>query len=329
MPVAIIHQQNNKIAFAGNIRDKKLLDVITEAAVSSLTGVLVLKVPGNEFNFHFAKGSLIYATNRRKPMEKSVLEIIKSSGFISREKLIVCERQKNKMMKTVLEMLIDDGYISMLLYSKVISTAMRINVINAMLETEGDYSFEIRYKIDAIHGVRPITVSHLKPIYTLIADHRDTVKLIVNSFHSTVEESHDAPYLFQKHTFLHSAVTADVDFLKFFANAVQDYLEKKWSFQNFFKKDKFLNYIAIYTFRSIIAVCIVIFLYLAFMTSTLSLKKEEISGLDFYFVHDKTVQSLEVFQNSKKETKNKAVETNGRDTKEKNSKKSKKTSIDI
>ena len=161
MAVAIIQKQSNKIAFAGNVRDKKFLDVITEAAVSSLTGVLKLKVHGNEHCLYFDKGSLIYATDRKKPMEKTVLEIIKSSGFISREKLLYCEKQKSKMMKTVLEMLIDEGYISMMLYSKVISTAMRINIISAMLETEGDYSFEIRFKIDSVHGVRPVSIAYL------------------------------------------------------------------------------------------------------------------------------------------------------------------------
>ena len=299
MPVAIIQKSNVKIAFAGNVRDKKFIDVITEAAVSSLTGILRLKTQWNEYNLYFAKGSLIYATNMKKPMEKMVLNIVKSSGFISREKLILCEKQKSKLMKTVLEILIDDGYVSMLLYSKIISTAMRINVINAMLEPEGDYSFEVRFKIDSVQGVKPISVSYLKPVDVLISENRESVKTVVKSLYSAVKDNSGASYLVSKSTFMHSAIASESDFLRFFAGAVRDFIENKWSFQGFFEKDRILNSAALYTFRTLLVICLAVFLYLALMTTTLDLKNEEISGRDFYFIHDKISESLNNFQNSK------------------------------
>ena len=323
MAVAIIQKQSNKIAFAGNVRDKKFLDVITEAAVSSLTGVLKLKVHGNEHSLYFDKGSLIYATDRKKPMEKTVLEIIKSSGFISREKLLYCEKQKSKMMKTVLEMLIDEGYISMMLYSKVISTAMRINIISAMLETEGDYSFEIRFKIDSVHGVRPVSIAYLKLVDTLIAENRTAAELVADSFYSTIDEKTAVPYLLPKNTFLHSAITTETDFLKFYTTAVGDFVEKKWSFQRFFKKDRIQNSVAVYTFRTLLVLCLTTFMYLAFMTTALDLKNEVISGRDFYFIRDKIEKSLQDFQNAEK-GKISGIKLRGNDTKEKNLKKNKK-----
>lgn len=323
MAVAIIQKQGNKIAFAGNVRDKKLLDVITEVVVLSLTGVLRLKVHGNEHFLYFEKGALIYAADRKKPMDKTVLEIIKSSGFISREKLIYCEKQKSKMMKTVLEMLIDEGYISMMLYSKVISTAMRINIINAMLETEGDYSFEIRLKIDSVHGVRPVSVSYLKPVDTLIDENRAAVKSVADSLYSTVDEKISVPYLSPKNTFLHSAITTETDFLKFFTTAVDDFIEKKWSFQHFFKKDRIQNSVAVYTFRTLLVLCLGTFLYLAFMTTALDLRNEVISGRDFYFIHDKIEKSLQDFQNFEKGSKS-DIKLRGNDAKQKKMKKNKK-----
>lgn len=323
MAVAIVQKQGNKIMFAGNVRDKKLLDVITEVAVLSLTGVLKLKVHGNEHSLYFDKGSLIYATDRKKPMEKTVLEIIKSSGFISREKLIYCEKQKSKMMKTVLEMLIDEGYVSMMLYSKVISTAMRINIISAMLETEGDYSFELRFKIDSVHGVRPASVSCLKQVETLIEEHRQAAKTVADSFYSAVDEKISVPYLSPKQTFLHSAITTETDFLKFFTTAVDDFIEKKWSFQRFFKKDRIQNSVAVYTFRSLLVLCLGTFFYLAFMTTALDLKNEVISGRDFGFIRNKIEKSLQDFQNAEK-VKKPVVKQRVNDTKEKKLKKNKK-----
>lgn len=324
MPVAIIQKSTVKIAFAGNVRDKRLLDVITEAAVSSLTGILKLKTQWNEYSIYFVKGSMIYATSARKPMEKMVLDIVKSSGFISREKLILCEKQKSEVMKTVLEILIDDGYVSMLLYSKIISTAMRINVINAMLEAEGDYSFEVRPKIDSIQGVRPISVSYLKPVDMLITEHRESVKTVIRSLYSAVDNNSGATYLVQKNTFIHSAVASESDFLRFFASAASDFIEKKWTFQSFFRKDRILNSAALYIFRALLAVCIVTFLYLALMTTTLNLNIEQISGRDFYFVHDKISKALNDFQDTRKgqpaETA-KPRENTAKDKKSKNNKK--------
>lgn len=324
MPVAIIQKSTAKIAFAGNIRDKKLLDLITEAAVSSLTGILRLKTLHNEYNLYFVKGSLVYATNMKKPMEKMVFSIVKSSGFISREKLVLCEKQKSKLMKTVLEILIDDGYVSMLLYSKIISTAMRINVINAMLETDGDYSFEIRLKIDSVQGVKPISVAYLKPVDMMISENREEVKTVVGSLYSSIKDNSGATYLVLKNTFLHSAIASESDFLRFFVSAVGDFIEKKWTFQTFFEKDKILNYAAVYTFRILLTVCLVIFLYLSLMTTTFDLKTEEISGRDFYFIRNKITESFHNFQNVKKIRDSGAAapsEKNGKDKKVKKNKK--------
>lgn len=300
MPVSILYKSTAKIAFAGNVRDKKLLDVITEAAVSSLTGILRLKTQWNEYDLYFLKGSLIYAANIKKPMEKMVLSIVKSSGFISREKLILCEKQKSKLMKTVLEILIDDGYVSMLLYSKIISTAMRINVINAMLEQEGDYSFEIRQKIDSVQGVKPIPVAYLKPVDVLISENRESVKTVIRSLYSAVEKSSGLSYLVPNNTLIHSAIASESDFLRFFTSAANDFIEEKWTFQSFFKKDRILNSAALYIFRAILVLGFALFLYLALMTSTLDLKNEEISSHDFYFIHDKIAASLRDFQDPAK-----------------------------
>ena len=300
MPVAIIQKSVAKIAFAGEIRDKKLIDVLTEASIQGLTGILKLKVMRNEYYFYFVKGSLIYSSNKKTNMDKTVLDIIKYSGFISREKLLACEKQKSKAMKTTLEMLIDEGFVSMLLYSKVISLAMRINVINAMLETDGNYSFEIKAKVDSVHGVRPISVTHLKSISTLIEENRAAVKEVNSSLYSEIYKCSGTTYLKPNQSFLHNAVTADSDYLKFFAVAVTDFIDKKWSFPSFLLKDKLLNSIAIYTFRTLVVIGLCIFLYLAIMTTAFDLTHEEISGNDFYFVRGKLTESLQNFQESDK-----------------------------
>lgn len=301
MPVAIIQKSTAKIAFAGEIRDKKLIDVFTEASISGLTGILKLKVMRNEYYFFFDKGSLIYSSNLKKTMDKTVLEIIKYSGFISREKLIKCEKEKSKAMKTILEMLIDEGFVSMLLYSKVISLAMRINVIKAMLEASGYYSFEIKTKIDPVHGVRPIPIAQLKPISTLIEENRAAVKEVSDSLYSEIDKCSGVTYLKPNQSFIHNAITAESEYLKFFTVAVTDFIDKKWSFPSFFLKDKLLNSIAVYTFRTLVVIGLCVFLYLAIMTTTFDLKNEKISGRDFYFIRDKIAESLENFQTFEKQ----------------------------
>ncbi len=325
MPVSILQKSTAKIAFAGDIRDMKLLDALTEASLSGLTGILKLKVPRNEYYFFFVKGSIIYSSNMKTTMDKTVLDIIKYSGFISREKLVKCEKQKSKEMKTILEMLIDEGFVSMLLYSKVISTAMRINVVNAMLETEGNYSFEIKSKIDQVHGVKPIVISQLKSIDTLIIENRHAVKTVADSLYSEIDKcSGAAAYLKPKQTFIHNAIAAESDYLKFFAAAVSDFIEKKWSFPRFFLKDRLLNSIAVYTFRTFVVAALCVFLYLALMTTTLDLKNDDVSGRDFFFIREKLSRSLEHFQTSdKKRTPEKSnkKEDRGNGIKLKNNKK--------
>ena len=213
MPVAIVQKSTAKIAFAGEIRDKKLIDVFTEASILGLTGILKLKVTRNEFYFYFAKGSLIYSSNLKKTMDQMVLDIIKYSGFISREKLLKCEKEKSKEMKTILEMLIDEGFVSMLLYSKVISLAMRINIIEAMLETDGNYSFEIKAHIESVHGVRPVSITQLKPVSNLIEENRAAVKEVSDSLYSEIDKCAGVTYLKHNQSFLHNAITADLDYL--------------------------------------------------------------------------------------------------------------------
>ena len=136
-----------------------------------------------------------------------------------------------------------------------------------------------------------------------------------------IDESGGTGYLLPKNTFLHSAITAETDFLKFFANAAQDFIEKKWSFQSFFKKDRILNFIAIYTFRFLLTVCIVVFLYLALMTTTLDLKNDEISGRDFYFIKSKIESSFQNFRNFSKERHGRDGMSRGMNAKDAKSKK--------
>ncbi len=321
MPVSIIQKSTAKIAFAGEIRHSKLIDVFTDASISGLTGILKLKVTWNEYYFYFSKGSLIYSSNSKKTMDKTVIDIIKYSGFISREKLVKCEKEKSKAMKTILEMLIDEGFVSMLLYSKVISLAMRTNVINAMLETDGHYSFEIKSKIDPVHGVRPILVSQLNPVSMLIEENRAAVKEVADSLYSEIDKCTGLTYLKPNQSFIHNAITSESDYLKFFSVAVTDFIEKKWSFPGFFLKDKLLNSIAIYTFRTLVAIGLCAFIYLALMTKTFDLKNEEISGKDFYFIRGKLSESLEKFQSAEKQNGVKPHESKGNPEKSKNSKK--------
>ena len=315
MPVAIIQKSTAKIAFAGEIRDKKLIDVFTEASISGLTGILKLKVMWNEYYFYFLKGSLIYSSNLKKTMDQMVLDIIKYSGFISRDKLTKCEKEKSKAMKTILEMLIDEGFVSMMLYSKVISLAMRINVINAMLETDGNYSFEIKAKVDSVQGVRPIPVTQLKPINTLIEENRVAVKTVSDSAYSEIDKCGGLTYLKPKQSFIHNAITADSDYLKFFAVAVTDFIDKKWSFPRFFLKDRLLNSIAVYTFRTLTVAGLCVFLYLAVMTTTLDLTNNELSGKDFYFLQEKLSESIEHFCNDNKSKAPKIQEQKEQDRK--------------
>ena len=236
-----------------------------------------------------------------------------------------CEKQKSSAMKTILEMLIDEGFVSMLLYSKVISLAMRINVINAMLETYGTYSFEIKAKIESVHGVRPVSITQLKPVNNLIEENRAAVKEVADSLYSEIDKCAGVTYLKPNQSFLHNAITDESDYLKFFAAAVTDFIDKKWSFPSFFLKDKLLNSIAVYTFRTLVVIGLCTFLYLALMTTTFDLKNEVLSGKDFFFLRGKLIESMENFQTEGKQESKKSVsepkESRGGNIKLKNGKK--------
>lgn len=293
---ASITQAPAMTAVSGSLTDKDFFNLFEEISSGKLSGVLKVALSKKEYRFYFREGIIVYSENSKVRTDEKILEMIKSSGVITRDTIIKSEGKKSKIMKSLLEILIEEGHVSMLLYSKIISTSSRINIIEAAFLTKGTFSFEHRNAVREVHGVRPVEFASVLPFKTANEEKIKTVKKLLGSLYSNVVENNGAEYLSAGKPFFQNYLITEMDFLEYLRMAADDFNSGKWNLQSRFKTEKVLDTSARYLFRAFVFASICIFLYLATMTTTFHTKKEHRSVKDFYFFKISLMSSLYTFE---------------------------------
>lgn len=284
------------IILSGNISEKNFLSIFEELSTKKLSGILKVAFSNKEYRFYFRDGIIAYSENSKVRTDELVLEMIKSSGLITRDTIVKSEGKKSKIMKSLLEILIEEGHVSMVLYSKIISTTVRKNIIEAAFLTQGTFTFESRSAVREVHGVRPVEYATAR-IYSNISEKKiKSVTKILKNIYYNITENHGAEYLSLNKPFFQNYLITETDFLEYISKAADDMATGGWTFQNKFKTAKVADTALRYLFRTFVFLFICTFLYLATMTTTFQGKKEHRSVKDFYFFKISLLSSLYNFE---------------------------------
>jgi len=283
---------NNPVFLEGDLEETSFFDVFRDIALPKKTGILKINSGKREYRFYFKDGCLVYGESSSERMDKKILSMIKNSGIIARDTIVISEKKKSKVLKTLLEILIEEGHVSMLLYSKIISAAVRINMINAIFETKGKYVFQIRQNVREVHGVRPVEIKGIQLMVSMSDEKRKALEKIVRSIYNDVLTNQGAPYLSLNKNFLQNFLVTEMDFIKYVMKAAEDYVEGGWTIQGRFGPSVIRHNLLIYAFRMVVLAGIASFMYLATSTTVFEPKKEHVSVKDFYFFKVSLISSL-------------------------------------
>ena len=299
-----------KKAIEGTLSDTSFFDVMREIALPKLTGILRVNLSGRTYRFYFRAGILIYSENSKDRTEKKVLKMVRNSGLITRETFVKAEKKKSKMLKSLLEILIDQGHVSMLLYSKIINTILRMNIVDVMISRKGTYEFDEKKSIREVHGVRTVDIKMVQTLSSCIdsQENRKAVSVIMRHLYSNVSDNSGAEYLSVNKPFIQNFLITEIDFLKYISKVAEDYAKGGWKFQSRLSSSKTISTATLYFFRAFVFSGICAFLYLATMTNTFKVEKEHRSIKDFYFFKVSLLTSLVSFETGEKPSVEKTIE---------------------
>jgi len=294
-----------------NLSESSFFDIMREIALPKLTGILRVTFSRKSYRFYFRDGVLIYSENSKEKTEKKILKIVRNSGLISRETFIKSEKKKSTMLKSLLEILIDQGHVSMLLYSKIINTVLRMNIIDVMLQKKGTCFFEEKKSIREVHGIRTVDIKMVQVASSCLdtQENRKAMATVMKNLFSNVTEKTDAHYLTAGKPFIQNFLATEIDFLKYISKATEDYAKGGWKVQSKLSSSKTINTLTLYFFRAFVFSGIFVFLYLATMTNTFKVEKEHRSIKDFYFFKVSLLTSLVSFETGEKPSIEKTVES--------------------
>ena len=297
MATVIEKSSNIEIVLKGNIKGIEVFDLLRDISLPKYSGVLKIKISSKkEYRLYFKEGAIVYAENSMQRMDSRILSMIKNSGLISRDTIVAGEKKKSKIMKRLLEILIEEGHVSMLLYSKIISAAVRITILDAMLLKKGAYEFEKRPSSRDVHGVKPVDIKGLQQIASMSEKKTKVLKMILKSLYCDILTNKGAAYFSLKKSFLQNFLVTEIDFIKYVSHAADNYLEGGWTIQSRFQTAKVVNTVFIYSFRTFVFILIFAFLYIATMTTVFETRKEHRSVRDFYFFKVSLISSLLSFE---------------------------------
>ena len=144
------------------------------------TGRLETTVKGSHYKFFFKKGVLVFAEKESVDMESLVISFLNKSIYIKKEVFRECEKKRVSVMRSVIELLIEDGHLSIMLYSKIISSIVRIYTIDLLSAQKGAFTFFPTEKIKEIHAVKPIDIEVFKPLAENYSTDKKSIRKVLD-----------------------------------------------------------------------------------------------------------------------------------------------------
>jgi ribosomal protein S8 len=296
LAVVLEKTASNQIVLSGSIQNTSFFDILRDIALPKYSGMLKIKTGKKEYRYYFKEGIIIYAENSIERMDQLILSTIKQAEIVSRETVVKCEKMKSKLMKSLLEILIEEGHVSMLLYSKIISAAVRMNILEGFFARKGIYSFELRNSVREVHGVKSVDIRNAQQLASMSDEKLKTVKKILLSMNCDILTNKDAAYFSVNKSFLQNFLVTEIDFIQYISKAAEDFLSGGWTMRSRFATPVILKTGVLYLFRTFVLAGIFVFLYLATMTTTFETRKQHRSVKDFYFFKISLMSSLMSFE---------------------------------
>jgi hypothetical protein len=302
LAVVLEKTSSNQIILKGSIQDTSFFDILRDIALPKHSGMLKIKTGKKEYRYYFKEGIIIYTENSVERMDQVILSMIKQSEIVSRETIIKCEKMKSKVMKSLLEILIEEGHVSMLLYSKIINTAIRMNILEGFFVKKGSYSFELRNSVREVHGVKPVDIRSVQQLASMSDEKTKSIRNLMLSMNCDVLTNKDATYFSVNKSLLQNFLVTEMDFIQYIVKAAEDLLSGGWTIQSRFATPVIFKTGALYLFRIFVFAGIFVFLYLATMTTTFETRSEHRSVKDFYFFKISLMSSLMSFENGNEQS---------------------------
>jgi len=296
LAVVLEKTASNQIVLSGSIQNTSFFDILRDIALPKYSGMLKIKTGKKEYRYYFKEGIIIYAENSIERIDQLILSTIKQAEIVSRETVVKCEKMKSKLMKSLLEILIEEGHVSMLLYSKIISAAVRMNILEGFFARKGIYSFELRNSVREVHGVKSVDIRNAQQLASMSDEKLKTVKKILLSMNCDILTNKDAAYFSVNKSFLQNFLVTEIDFIQYISKAAEDFLSGGWTMRSRFATPVILKTGVLYLFRTFVLAGIFVFLYLATMTTTFETRKQHRSVKDFYFFKISLMSSLMSFE---------------------------------
>ncbi|HNW15286.1 MAG TPA: DUF4388 domain-containing protein, partial [bacterium] len=234
MAVVLEKTASNQIVLSGSIQNTSFFDILRDIALPKYSGMLKIKTGKKEYRYYFKEGIIIYAENSIERMDQLILSTIKQAEIVSRETVVKCEKMKSKLMKSLLEILIEEGHVSMLLYSKIISAAVRMNILEGFFARKGIYSFELRNSVREVHGVKSVDIRNAQQLASMSDEKLKTVKKILLSMNCDILTNKDAAYFSVNKSFLQNFLVTEIDFIQYISKAAEDFLSGGWTMRSRF-----------------------------------------------------------------------------------------------
>ncbi len=297
MAVVLEKTSSDRIILSGSIQDTSFFDILRDAALPKHSGMLKIRAGKKEYRYYFKEGIIVYTENSLERMDQIILSMIKQSDIVSRETIVKCEKMKSKVMKSLLEILIEEGHVSMLLYSKIISAAVRMNMLAGFLIKKGKYSFEMRNSVREVHGVKPVDIRSVQQIASMSDEKIKALKNILVSMNNRILTNAGADYFSLNKSFLQNFLVTEIDFIQYISKAAEDLMSGGWTLQSRFTTPELIKTGMLYFFRIFIFSGVFVFLYLATMTTVFETRQEHRSIKDFYFFKISLMSSMLSFEN--------------------------------
>lgn len=297
MAVVLEKTSSDRIILSGSIQDTSFFDILRDVALPKHSGMLKIRTGKKEYRYYFSEGIIVYTENSIERMDQIILSMIKQSDIVSRETIVKCEKMKSKMLKSLLEILIEEGHVSMLLYSKIISAAVRINILKGFFVKKGTYSFETRNSVREVHGVKPIDIRAVQQLASMSDEKIKALKRITGSMNSRILSNAGANYFSLNKSFLQNFLVTEMDFIQYISKAAEDLITGGWTVQSRLTTPELIKTGMLYLFRIFVFSGIFAFLYLATMTTVFETRKEHRSIKDFYFFKISLMSSMLSFEN--------------------------------
>jgi len=200
---------------AGELRHGAVESVWEEIAAGGMTGILTVESGKHQWHFFFRAGALVGARKQGVSSGDRVVDLLLDGGVLRPETVRDALKKQAKTMKSCVELLMEEGHVPLILYSRALSAALRLYLLEVIRLDKGHYQFAVKEDLREDTGAKPLFLDR----FNVFRDHFATNPRLLNRLYGalfspvTVLEAKSFPL--DRKTLFYSYMTQDRDLLDF------------------------------------------------------------------------------------------------------------------